>query len=302
MSDTPAPVIRIVKKKQAHAAHHGGSWKVAYADFVTAMMAFFLVMWIISMDQSTRELIQNYFNDPASAANSPAGISKLAAGGKNAVANGSVGVLSGKIWGWALREAQEEKFTRVGDTIQHKIARRPELARLRKHVRVTVSQAGLTIELTEATNSLFFESGSDRLSAPARGLLTIVARELGQLANPVVIEGHTDAVPYSAAAEYTNWELSADRANTARRVMQAAGLRTGQVTEVRGYGDSKPRDDMNPKSAINRRVSILVQYDLPAAIKDGQNESKAEKGSHVPFPLRIRPNPLTDGDLTHGRN
>lgn len=302
MSDTPAPVIRIVKKKAAHAAHHGGSWKVAYADFVTAMMAFFLVMWIISMDQSTREQIQSYFNDPASAANSPAGISKLAAGGRNAVANGSVGVLNGKIWGWALREAQEQKFTRVRDSLQHKIARRPELARLRKHVRIAVSQAGLAIELTEATNSLFFQSGSDQLSTSARGLLTIVARELGQLANPVVIEGHTDAVPYSTAAGYTNWELSADRANAARRVMQAGGLRPRQVTEVRGYGDSKPRDPKNPRSAINRRVSILVQYDLPAAIKDGQNEGKAEKDSHVPFPLEIRPNPLTDGDLSHGRN
>jgi chemotaxis protein MotB len=302
MSETPAPVIRIVKKKKAHAAHHGGSWKVAYADFVTAMMAFFLVMWIISMDQSTRELIQSYFNDPASAANSPAGISKLAAGGKKAVAMGSVGVMSGRIWGWALKEAQEQRFTRVRDSLQKQIARRPELSLLRKHVQIAVSQSGLSIELTEATNSLFFQSGADQLSPPARQLLTIVARELGQLANPVVIEGHTDSVPYSAGAGYTNWELSTDRANAARRLMQTVGLRPRQVTEVRGYGDSKPRDARNPTSSINRRVSILVPYDLPAAVEDGKSESKVEKGSHVPFPVNIRPNPLTDGDLSHGDN
>jgi chemotaxis protein MotB len=288
MSDTPAPVIRIVKKKIAHAGHHGGSWKVAYADFVTAMMAFFLVMWIISMDQSTREMIQSYFNDPTSASNSPAGISKLAAGGRKPVANGSVGVLSGKIWGWALREAQQERFTRVRDSLHKQIARKPELSRLKQHVQITVSQSGLTIELIEATNALFFQSGSDRLSPPSRSLLGIVARELGQLANPVVIEGHTDAVPYSAAAAYTNWELSADRANAARRVMQATGLRPRQVTEVRGYGDSRLRDPKNPTAGINRRISILVHYDLAEPAKNDEDE-KEPKGPRAPFPLRIRP-------------
>src|SRR6476661_9037836 len=110
---TPAPIIRIVKKKHVHAAHHGGSWKVAYADFVTAMMAFFLVMWIISMDQKTREQIQSYFNDPASASNSPAGISKLATGGKSPIAAGSKGLMTGKTWGEAAKETQQERLIRV---------------------------------------------------------------------------------------------------------------------------------------------------------------------------------------------
>jgi chemotaxis protein MotB len=123
MSETP--VIRIVKKKHVHAAHHGGSWKVAYADFVTAMMAFFLVMWIIGMDQETREEIQSYFNDPASASNSPAGISKLAAGGKSPMALGTKGVLKGKIWGQAAREAQKDRLDRTREAIQKQLAGRP---------------------------------------------------------------------------------------------------------------------------------------------------------------------------------
>src|ERR1700686_3845583 len=118
MSDpNTAPVIRIVKKKHAEVVHHGGSWKVAYADFVTAMMAFFLVMWIVSMNEQSREQIQDYFNNPSSAAESKAGISKLASGGANPVATGSFGI-GAKNWHELALEAQKERLTRVRDTLE----------------------------------------------------------------------------------------------------------------------------------------------------------------------------------------
>jgi chemotaxis protein MotB len=295
MSDTP--VVRIVKKKLTHAKHHGGSWKVAYADFVTAMMAFFLVMWIISMDQSTREQIQDYFNDPASASNSPAGISKLAAGGTSAIAAGSKGLMSGKAWGSTSREAQKERLAQVRESLQKEIAHRPDLARLKEHVSLDLTRRGLVIELIEASDSLFFQSGSAGLSPETHGLLAIIARELGKVPNSIVIEGHTDSVPYAGRADYSNWELSADRANAARRAMERMGLRFRQVVEVRGYADSQLRDPHHPTHASNRRVSILVNYSEPTeAPAKGTDRGDAAKGEQSPFDLGIRPEPVTQSD------
>jgi chemotaxis protein MotB len=255
MSDTP--VIRVVKKKHVHGGHHGGSWKVAYADFVTAMMAFFLVMWIISMNDEMRVEIQNYFNDPAAAAQSKAGISQLAAGGISPVATGTYGV-GARNWRELALEAQRDRLNQVGDRLTKEIAHRPDLSHLGKHVEITVTSAGLDIELLEAKEALFFRSGSADLPPATVKLLALVARELGRLPNPVAIEGHTDSVPYQPRAEYTNWELSADRANAARRAMEQHGLRRHQVVEVRGCADSKLRDPRHPTNPSNRRVTIMV--------------------------------------------
>src|SRR5713101_6353370 len=152
MSD--APVIRIVKKKPAHAVRHGGSWKVAYADFVTAMMAFFLVMWILSMNDQMRDDIQNYFNNPGAATQSKAGIAKLASGGMNPVATGMYGV-GAKSWRELALEAQRDRLDRVGSTLEKEIAGRPDLSHFGKHVEIAVTSAGLDIELIEASDSLF---------------------------------------------------------------------------------------------------------------------------------------------------
>jgi chemotaxis protein MotB len=255
MSD--APVIRVVKKKHVYAVHHGGSWKVAYADFVTAMMAFFLVMWIISMNDQMRDEIQSYFNNPGAAAQSKAGISKLASGGLNPVATGMYGV-GAKSWRELALEAQRDRLDQVGSKLQKEIARQPDLTHLGKHMEIKVTSSGLDIELIEAQESLFFRSGSAELPSATVKLLTVVAREVGRLPNPIAIEGHTDSVQYQPRADYSNWELSADRANAARRAMEANGVRHHQVVEVRGYADSKLRDPKHPTNPINRRVSILV--------------------------------------------
>jgi chemotaxis protein MotB len=288
-------VIRIVKRKKSHGAHHGGAWKVAYADFVTAMMAFFLVMWIIGMDQKLKEEIQSYFNDPYSASRTMAGISQLASGGKSPIASGDVGP-GATNWHQLAMVAQKQNFEKIQKKVKQELARRPDLSRLRQHVEVSVSTSGLKIELIEAQDSLFFESGSAQLPAPARDVLAVIARQLGTLANPVVIEGHTDVVPYSENASYSNWELSTDRANAARRAMEATGLRPHQVVEVRGYAATHLRDPQHPQALTNRRVSILVNYgdDTPEdGAKGGQKAEGPLPAGPVlpkpPFEVHIKP-------------
>jgi chemotaxis protein MotB len=285
-----APVIRVVKKKHVHAGHHGGSWKVAYADFVTAMMAFFLVLWLLSMDQQLKEQIQSYFNDPTSPSNSIAGISKLAAGGKSPVSSGPMGI-GARNWRDLAMQAEQQRFNNVQERLQQEIDGCPDLSHLRQHVKVHVTHAGLSVELIEASGGTFFESGSAYLPEPTRKLLVLIARQLGQLNNPIIIEGHTDVVPYQASGEYSNWELSTDRANAARRLMEANGLRPHQVTEVRGYADSRLRDPRRPREASNRRVSILVHYaetDRASTEAVEADEEQSEDGQE-PFQLNIRP-------------
>jgi chemotaxis protein MotB len=279
-TSTSPPVIRVVKKKHAHEAHHGGSWKVAYADFVTAMMAFFMVMWLLSLNQQLRDEIQNYFNNPSAAAQSRAGISKLASGGSNPVATGALG-MGAKSWRELALEAQKVRLSHVRETLEREIAGRPDLSHLGKHVEIALTPSGLDIELIEATQSLFFQSGSADVPPPTVHLLSVIAGELGRVPNPVAIEGHTDSVPYRGRANYSNWELSADRANAARRVMEARGLRPHQVVEVRGDADSKPRVPQHPAAAINRRVSILVNFvddgDSTPQDDEASNHQKAQK-------------------------
>jgi chemotaxis protein MotB len=286
MNETP--VIRIVKKKQAHIVHHGGSWKVAYADFVTAMMAFFLVMWIISMNDSMRDEIQNYFNNPSAAGQSKAGIARLASGGISPIAAGTYG-MGAKNWTELALEAQRDRLNRVQEKLQTEIARRPDLSHLGKHVEIAVTSAGLDIELIEASESLFFRSGSADLPPATVKLLGVIAHELGRLPNPIAIEGHTDSVAYQAHAGYTNWELSTDRANAARRTMEANGLRLHQVVEVRGYADSKPRDAKHPANPINRRVSILLNLVNASATGTGTSEPADPPHMRLPFSISVRP-------------
>lgn len=270
---------RVVKRKTPHDAAHGGSWKVAYADFVTAMMAFFLVMWIVSMDQSIRELIQDYFNDPVSASNSMAGISRLSAGGRSPIARGFGSPMDDRGWRVLAQAAQQERFQKVRQKLQEELARRPDLSRLAKHVTIRISPSGLMIELIEAEDGLFFETGSAVPPPSARRLLTLIAGELGRLANPVVIEGHTDVRPFQGKGGYSNWELSTDRANAARRVMEAAGLRPGQVAEVSGYAATRLRDPKRPASPVNRRVSILIPYQDPDEAAEEPDESAKRERS-----------------------
>lgn len=242
--------IRIVKRKRNHGGHHGGAWKVAYADFVTAMMAFFLVMWIVGLSQEIKQAIAGYFKDPVA-------FMKAAEGGKAPFA----AMLEGKAMAPAppKNESAERKgLEKAKKTIEQMMAGTPEFKKLKQYVDIKLTDEGLKIDLLEAKESLFFDSASAKIKPSTKSLIAKVSAELRKLPNRVILEGHTDSRPLNRKDGYTNWELSADRANSARHVMEQAGVRADQIAQVRGLAATQPRDAAHPEHFSNRRVSIVV--------------------------------------------
>lgn len=257
--------VRIVKKhKKGHGGgHHGGAWKVAYADFVTAMMAFFLVMWIVGLNTAVKEAVASYFKDPI-------GFMKSEAKGKMPIAVNDPGILNApKVSPDLLKnspangkgKSEERQMMERAKTALNKVIRQsPEFKLMSGSIRVTIANDGLRIDLVETHSDLFFDSGSATTKPRTRQLLKKIADELGQLPSKIVIEGHTDSRAYSGPNGWTNWELSTARANAARSVMEASGLQYKQIIEVRGLADTVPIDPVHRDSFKNRRVSILIPF------------------------------------------
>ncbi len=244
----PAPVqpIIIVKRvKKGHAAHHGGAWKVAYADFVTAMMALFMVLWLVSSSEQVKKAIGGYFNDPTGK-------------GKD-VGNGLRGVGSESL------SLQKDDMNKLKEKLEQAIRTSQPLEKVKEHVVMTVTGEGLRIELVEDAQGMFFQSGNADPTSYGKDLMALLAAEIGKLPNSVTMEGHTDSKAYVGRKDYSNWELSADRANAARRWMQGNGMRDDQVTQVRGFADQSLRNRDDPEDASNRRVTLIIQY-KPAPI------------------------------------
>ena len=259
MSGRDAKKIVIVRKKKGHAhAHHGGSWKVAYADFVTAMMAFFMVMWILGMDEQTKKAIESYFSNPIGQENGySTGNSPIASGN-------SPGAVKSPPLRLIMRSAQQERFERAEAKLLSRLNSPQGLGGIGARVEIVVNENGLRVELIEGENGdAFFPFGSPVMKEPARKALAVIAEELRLLSNPVVIEGHTDAAPFGARGGYSNWELSAERANAARRVMEGAGLDPQRIKEVRGLADRELRRPEHPLDPTNRRISIFLPFVLP---------------------------------------
>jgi len=253
------PIIVIRRKKGGHGGHHGGAWKVAYADFVTAMMALFIVLWLMGSDKDIKEEISAYFNNPSG----PGKLTGTAAAGQ----------------GNAL-ELPKEDMKKLLQKIQQALLQVPDFKNLKDHVEITITSDGLRIELLESEAGMFFESGKPTPSATGKTLLETLAVELGKLPNNILIEGHTDSKGFSRDDGYSNWELSADRANSARRLMQASGLRPEQIAQVRGFADRQLRHPEDPSAASNRRISVIVQYVTPpepAAAEGAPSEKEGEK-------------------------
>jgi chemotaxis protein MotB len=238
----------IIKRKAAHGGHHGGAWKVAYADFVTAMMALFIVLWLMNSSKQVQEAVGGYFRDPKGVA-SKIGTNQSGAGENFTLA--------------------KEDMSKLKEQLQSAIRRAAELEKLKKQIEMTVTTEGLRIELLESDVGTFFESGNSHPTAKGRELLQMLSQELGKLPNKISIEGHTDAKAFAAGTAYGNWELSADRANAARRLMQEDGLAADQVSQVRGFADQRLRKPDEPFDSSNRRVSLIVQY-LPATNPEEQ--------------------------------
>jgi chemotaxis protein MotB len=253
--DDPRPII-VIKKKAAHAGHHGGAWKVAYADFVTAMMALFIVLWLLNTSKPVREAIAGYFNDPSGTANK-LGVSLEGPGKKVVVSN--------------------DDMSKLKEELEKAISQMPNFDKLKNQIEITVTAEGLRIELLESATGTFFDLGSSEPNKDGKGLLNLLAGELGKLPNKLSIEGHTDSKPFSGKRNYGNWELSTDRANSARRTMQQNGLAEKQVGQVRGFADQLPRKPDNPFDPSNRRISVIVRYLDDHDAQEGKTAGKVEK-------------------------
>jgi chemotaxis protein MotB len=280
-------VIIIKKVKKGGHAHHGGAWKVAYADFVTAMMAFFLVMWLVGQSKGVKASIASYFRNPGVFEHDQ---------GRAPIPGGDLHVDP-----MAHSEPQpnveqildEERqiLERTAKRIKEALAENPQFKKLEKQIEIQITREGLRIELLEGDEPTFFASGSAALAPGTERVLALIAHELGGLKNPVVVEGHTDARPYAASKTggYSNWELSADRANAARRAMEKNGLWDGQVHGIRGYADTNLRVPEQPLDPHNRRVTVIVQHlfkesDLPASIRPKSTPAPAPDSAPAAAP------------------
>jgi chemotaxis protein MotB len=272
----PTPPIIVIRKKGGHGGHHGGAWKVAYADFVTAMMALFIVLWLMNTSKPIQVAISGYFKDPS-------GTGKLTGSsldGSKESGNNLAG--SGENF-----QLTKQNMGKLKDQLQNSIRSITDLDKLKKNIEMTVTQEGLRIELMESAGGTFFDSGSATLNQSGRELVTLLAVELRKVPNHVSVEGHTDAKPYTGKGSYSNWELSADRANAARRLMQQSGLRGDQVSQVRGFADQRLRTAKDPLDPSNRRVSIIVQYlssntnEAEPSLNDGKESGEAKPSAAV---------------------
>ena len=269
------PII-VIKKKGGHGGHHGGAWKVAYADFVTAMMAFFLVMWLIGVGtKQQRAAIAEYFKNPSmtpgNATMAPPG--KMGPGGASDSA-----IKLGGAMDMPHGPGKDLRASRVAAPDVEKLAREQEKQRLENlmqqlHAAIEKSQAlepfkdqlllditpeGLRIQIVDKQNRPMFDTGSATLKPYTGAILRELASFIDQAPNKISISGHTDDAPYGSSRDYSNWELSADRANAARRALLDGGLVQEKIARVVGLAESVPFDKADPSDPINRRISIIL--------------------------------------------
>ena len=260
-------IILIRRKRRGHGSPHGGAWKVAYADFVTAMMSLFIVLWLTSSNETVKLSVAQYFNDPR-------GTSRLQGTNRNGA-------------GKALA-MDKNAIERLKEQILQAERQMPNFDKLHKQVEITAEQDGLRVELLEQPGGTFFELGSPQPTEALREFLKAISPELGRMQNRISIEGHTDSVPYSGGGLYTNWELSADRANAARRLMETSGVSPAQIAEVRGFADQLPRLPEAPSDPSNRRITLIIDPGAMLSVPQGSEvaSSITGVGQSVPMPRR----------------
>jgi chemotaxis protein MotB len=286
-ADTKRPIY-IKRVKKVAGGHHGGAWKVAYADFVTAMMAFFMVMWLVAaVSKDQRAAIFDYFKNPSmepgkSAKPAPgqmgpggASTSPIDMGGgldspktslKKAEEVGSTAPpTQEKPEDLKAREAEEaqkalekQQLDSLMQDLKEAINKSQALQPFKDQLLLDITPEGLRIQILDAQNRPMFDIGSSRLKTYTNDILREVTTYLRTVPNQLSITGHTDAAPYAGITGFTNWDLSTDRANAARRALEGAGLETERISRVVGLGSSVLFDKKDPRSAVNRRISIVV--------------------------------------------
>jgi chemotaxis protein MotB len=307
------PIIRKKKKRGGEEAHHGGAWKIAYADFVTAMMAFFLLMWLINVTSPEQKTgIAEYFN--------PITVSQRTAGSGGVLDGTSVsapGPLSSPTAQFTIdtptpfaprsdsttkagvgeseaekearekaakekeaREKEAKQFEAVAEKLRKSIEEMPELAGLLQNLIIDETQEGLRIQLVDRDERPMFPLGSAEPFDYTREMLALVTQAVAGLPNKVSIRGHTDSLPYAHGQRYDNWDLSSARALASRRTMTAAGLAESRIEGVVGRADRDPLFPATPEDPRNRRISIILLHELPGSVtgQAAAAESPAEPG------------------------
>ena len=231
---------------------------MAYADFVTAMMALFIVLWLLNSSEQVKKAVGGYFKDPS-------GTSKNV--GSDMLGSGENFIVT------------KDNMEQLKEQLQKAIREVPNFEKMKNHIDMTVTNEGLRIELSESATGTFFDSGSPKISGDGAELLTTLATDLGKLPNKLALEGHTDSKQYPEGSTYGNWELSTDRANAARRLMMQHGVSEGQVTQVRGFADQRLRKKDEPLDPSNRRISLIVQYtERKPTPEEAEGQGRAGEG------------------------
>lgn len=276
--------VRVKKVVKGHRGHHGGSWKVAYADFTTSLLSLFIVLWILSQSPEVRKAVAAYFHDPTGVPTYQP-TENLKGGTGNVIFELTQPATSNRSGG-PIASNEKTKLTDTGKRIMKKILTHPALASLAGMVKVVMTPEGLRIEISDQTEGTFFELGKAEPKEKLKLIIGEIVKELKTLDNPIVIEGHTDARPYAQNSRgYSNWELSADRANAVRRLMLSFDLPDERISEVRAYAERKPLEGSHPLDERNRRISILVQ--LKSEEEKSTSLSVNEQGLKPNFLNRI---------------
>ncbi len=247
----------IIKRVKKHGEeHHGGSWKIAFADFMTALFAIMLVLWLLAAaDEEARIAVGDYFRDPTLVERGPVGgvptVIDLEGGADTPLEMGDIPITTEE---WL---DQEEMYD-IADAVYDALTEEPGFDEHHDQITLDVTDDGLRIQLLDRENRPMFDLGSARLHDFAREILLRLGGVLGEVENPISISGHTDARAFVDRTDYDNWDLSTDRAHSARRVLLEAGLGGGRFGQIVGYADTVPFDGDDPYAAVNRRISILL--------------------------------------------
>ena len=293
-------IVRRVKKVVGH-GHHGGAWKIAYADFVTAMMAFFLVMWLMAVTTAAeRGAISSYFSSaspvqgksptPAPAANGPGGASSsmIKLGGTMDLSKGDLRDMNRQKPGVTAadqarqKQLDQQRLEQLRQDLQQAISKSQALEPFKDQLLLDITPEGLRIQIVDKQNRPMFDLGSSALKPYTTDILRELAHYIEQVPNHISITGHTDTTLYSTQNGYTNWELSADRANAARRTLMAGGLSEDKIARVVGLGSSVLFDKTNPQNPINRRISIVVMT------KEAEDAALSDSAA-LPLPAATAP-------------
>ena len=289
------PII-VKRVKKSNAGHHGGAWKIAFADFATAMMAFFMVMWLMSSaSPEQKKLISGYFKDPIGFSES-ASPYVIDLGGSPTPAPERT--LNPQVEDPAISEDSESEQAEISEEqaealadelegerlklllqeLQNKVEENPQLQRFKDQILFEITQDGLRIQIVDAENRPMFDLGSARLQPYFEDILLAMVDTIKAVPNKISISGHTDAKPFAGAGDFGNWELSANRANAARRVLVAGGYEEEQVARVVGYASSALFDRQAPLNPINRRIDIIV------LTKKAQRDIEGKQQGREPAP------------------